>query len=59
MKVSSVYNVALKTDLDRAHQLSRRLDRKVWFKREDTQPVQSFKLRGAFERVAKDRKSVV
>ncbi|MGH8491167.1 MAG: pyridoxal-phosphate dependent enzyme, partial [Gammaproteobacteria bacterium] len=43
-----VYDVAKKTPLDLAPELSRRLDNTVWLKREDLQPVFSYKLRGAY-----------
>jgi threonine dehydratase len=43
-----VYDVARVTALDLAPQLSRLLDNRVWLKREDQQPVFSFKLRGAY-----------
>ncbi|MBT8062234.1 MAG: threonine ammonia-lyase, biosynthetic [Gammaproteobacteria bacterium] len=48
---SHVYEVARETPLDRASQLSRRLNNNVVFKREDLQSVFSFKLRGAFNRI--------
>ena len=44
---ASVYDVAHETSLDLAHNLSRRLHNSVLLKREDQQPVFSFKLRGA------------
>jgi Threonine dehydratase len=47
-----VYDVALETPLEPARRLSRRLDNQVLFKREDLQPVFSFKLRGAYNRIA-------
>ncbi|MDR2990610.1 MAG: pyridoxal-phosphate dependent enzyme, partial [Burkholderiaceae bacterium] len=47
-----VYDVAIETDLTPAHNLSRRLHNKVLFKREDQQPVFSFKLRGAYNKMA-------
>ncbi len=47
-----VYDVARKTPLDPAHELSRRLGNRVWLKREDMQPVFSYKLRGAYNRMA-------
>src|SRR6202012_6001878 len=47
-----VYDVALETPLDEAPRLSRRLGNRVLLKREDLQPVFSFKLRGAFNRIA-------
>ena len=46
-----VYEVARETALDPARRLSARLDNHVWLKREDTQPVFSFKLRGAYNRM--------
>ncbi len=49
---AQVYDVAQETPLDPARSLSRRLDNKVLLKREDLQPVFSFKLRGAYNRVA-------
>ena len=47
-----VYDVARETPLELANNLSRRLNNKVWLKREDLQPVFSFKLRGAYNRMA-------
>jgi threonine dehydratase len=47
-----VYDVAIETPLEPARRLSRRLDNHVLFKREDLQPVFSFKLRGAYNRIA-------
>ena len=47
-----VYDVALETDLEVAKNLSRRLGNKVLLKREDQQPVFSFKLRGAYNKMA-------
>lgn len=49
---ASVYDVALKTPLERAAGLSKRLNNEVWIKREDLQPVYSFKLRGAYNKIA-------
>ncbi|MCK7592773.1 threonine ammonia-lyase, biosynthetic [Pseudomarimonas salicorniae] len=46
-----VYDVARRSPLDEAPRLSRRLDNRVWLKREDLQPVFSFKLRGAYNRL--------
>lgn len=51
---SSVYDVAVETPLEPMKQLSRRLGFEVLLKREDLQPVFSFKIRGAH-----NRKSVV
>ena len=47
-----VYDVAIESALDPAPALSARLDNLVFFKREDTQPVFSFKLRGAYNKMA-------
>jgi threonine dehydratase len=47
-----VYDVARETPLDAARSLSRRLGNAVWLKREDQQPVFSFKLRGAYNKMA-------
>jgi len=49
---SRVYDVARETPLERAPRLSRRLGSEVLLKREDLQPVFSFKLRGAHNRIA-------
>ncbi len=49
---SRVYDVAGKTPLDFARNLSQRLGNDVWLKREDLQPVFSFKLRGAYNKIA-------
>ncbi|MDK4688615.1 threonine ammonia-lyase, biosynthetic [Kingella negevensis] len=50
---SSVYDVAIETPLDTAANLSRRLNNKIYLKREDLQPVFSFKIRGAYNKMAK------
>ena len=47
-----VYDVARETPLDPAPNLSRRIGNTVLLKREDLQPVFSFKLRGAYNRMA-------
>jgi threonine dehydratase len=47
-----VYDVAIESPLDPAPRLSRRLGNTVLFKREDLQPVFSFKLRGAYNKIA-------
>ena len=49
---SRVYDVARETPLDTAPLLSRRLANEILLKREDLQPVFSFKLRGAYNRIA-------
>lgn len=50
---SKVYDVAIESPLQLAPKLSERLGVKVWLKREDLQPVFSFKLRGAYNMMAK------
>lgn len=47
-----VYDVAEETPLDPLRRLSARLDRPVLLKREDLQPVFSFKIRGAYNKIA-------
>lgn len=47
-----VYDVAIETPLQQAHQLSQRLGNSVLLKREDLQPVFSFKIRGAYNKIA-------
>ena len=48
---SRVYDVAEETPLELAPRLSRRLENTVVLKREDLQPVFSFKIRGAYNRI--------
>ena len=50
---SRVYEVARETPLDLAPRLSNRLANTVLLKREDLQPVFSFKIRGAYNRIAR------
>src|SRR3979490_1370453 len=49
---AKVYDVAIETSLEPAPRLSRRLDNRILFKREDLQPVFSFKIRGAYNKIA-------
>jgi len=49
---AKVYDVAIETPLDFAHSLSERLTNRVFLKREDLQSVFSFKLRGAYNKMA-------
>ena len=51
--LSRVYDVAVETPLDEAVSLSRRLGNRVLLKRDDLQPVFSFKLRGAYNKMAR------
>jgi threonine dehydratase len=48
-----VYDVAVQTPLDRMARMSQRLGCAVMLKREDLQPVFSFKIRGAYNRIAR------
>ena len=48
---SRVYDVAVETPLQNARQLSERLGNDIWLKREDLQPVFSFKIRGAYNKL--------
>src|SRR5512143_1606672 len=50
---SRVYDVAVESPLDVAHNLSRRLNNQILLKREDLQPVFSFKCRGAYNKMAR------
>ncbi len=54
-----VYDVAEETPLELAKNLSRRLSNQIWLKREDLQPVFSFKLRGAYNRMAQLNKEEI
>ncbi len=49
---SRVYDVAVETPLQPARQLSERLGNQILLKREDLQPVFSFKVRGAYNKLA-------
>lgn len=49
---AKVYDLAIESPLDDAHLLSRRLNNNVKLKREDLQEVFSFKLRGAYNKLA-------
>jgi len=49
---AKVYDVASKTPLALASNLSARLGNRIFMKREDLQPVFSFKLRGAYNKLA-------
>ena len=48
-----VYDVARETPIHEAALMSRRLDNHVFLKREDLQPVFSFKLRGAYNKMSR------
>ncbi|GMR17178.1 MAG: threonine ammonia-lyase, biosynthetic [Gammaproteobacteria bacterium] len=51
IEAAAVYEVANKTPLDFAPNLSARLANRILLKREDLQPVFSFKLRGAYNKL--------
>ena len=49
---AQVYDVAIETPLELASSLSARVGNKILLKREDMQPVFSFKIRGAYNKIA-------
>jgi threonine dehydratase len=49
---AKVYDVAIESPLEIAPRLSRHLGNQVFLKREDLQPVFSFKIRGAYNKIA-------
>ncbi|MFA9485527.1 MULTISPECIES: threonine ammonia-lyase, biosynthetic [unclassified Moraxella] len=49
---ATVYDVAVRTPLEKAEKLSTRFGNNIRLKREDLQPVFSFKLRGAYNRIS-------
>ncbi|MFT2092140.1 threonine ammonia-lyase, biosynthetic [Paraglaciecola sp. 2405UD69-4] len=49
---AQVYDVAVKSDLQKLDKLSETLGNEIWLKREDQQPVKSFKLRGAYNKLS-------
>jgi threonine dehydratase len=57
IKTSNVYDVATKTPLDFATNLSKKLNNEIFIKRDDLQPVFSFKLRGAYHKISKLKKN--
>ncbi|MBC3766499.1 threonine ammonia-lyase, biosynthetic [Neptunicella marina] len=50
--LSPVYEAAVKTDLVKMERLSEEFGNQIFLKREDQQPVKSFKLRGAYNRIS-------
>jgi threonine dehydratase len=52
ISTARVYDVAVETPLELAGRLSRRFGNRIWMKREELQPVHSFKLRGAYNKIA-------
>ena len=55
--LAPVYDIAIQTSVDRLNILSTRLNNDVFVKREDEQPVHSFKLRGAYNKLTTLTKS--
>tara|TARA_B100001996_G_C18637275_1_gene584182 strand:- start:28 stop:1554 length:1527 start_codon:yes stop_codon:yes gene_type:complete len=53
IKTTDVYDVAIKSPLDYAKNLSKKFDNMIYIKRDDLQPVFSFKLRGAYVKIKK------
>jgi len=51
IETAKVYDVAIQSPLNNAPKLSARLNNEVLFKREDLQPVFSFKIRGAYNKI--------
>jgi len=49
--LAPIYDIAIQTSVDNLKSLSARLNNQVFVKREDEQPVHSFKLRGAFNKL--------
>ncbi|MCY4642221.1 MAG: threonine ammonia-lyase, biosynthetic [Gammaproteobacteria bacterium] len=52
IEAATVYDVAIKSALDFAPTLSQRFSNRIYLKREDQQCVYSFKLRGAYNKIA-------
>ena len=52
LKAESVYDVAIKSPTQFAPKLSTKMNNKIFIKREDLQPVFSFKLRGAYNKIS-------
>ena len=50
--LAPIYDVAVETELTPLTKLSARLDNQIFLKREDQQPVHSFKLRGAYNKLS-------
>jgi threonine dehydratase len=50
--LAPVYDIAIETELTHLTKLSSRLDNQIYLKREDQQPVHSFKLRGAYTKLS-------
>ncbi len=57
---ADLYDIAIKSPLDYARNISKKLRNDIYLKREDLQPVFSFKLRGAYNKIRslKSKKSI-
>ena len=53
IKTANVYDIAIKSPLEYAKNISKKLNNQIYIKREDLQPVFSFKLRGAYNKIQK------
>ena len=53
IRASNVYDVAEVTPITKANTLSKELKNNIFLKREDLQPVFSFKVRGAYNKISK------
>lgn len=51
MSKNTIYDLAVRTPLEKASKISTVLSSNVYFKREDLQPVYSFKIRGAYNKM--------
>ena len=51
--LAPIYDVAVETELTPLTKLSTRLNNQIYLKREDQQPVHSFKLRGAYNKLSR------
>lgn len=49
--LAHIYDVARETPLQPAHKLTATLGNQLYLKREDTQPIHSFKIRGAYNKI--------
>ncbi|MCJ8269296.1 MAG: threonine ammonia-lyase, biosynthetic, partial [Psychrosphaera sp.] len=49
--LAPIYDLAVETPLSKLDKLSSRLGNQIWLKREDMQPIKSFKLRGAHNKI--------
>jgi threonine dehydratase len=50
---TSIYDVAIQTQLDKSKLLSDKFENTIFYKREDTQPIKAYKIRGSFYKMSK------